>query len=183
MSPDSIAERAVEELNRGLRLSLVPTRKKKELLLSVVQAASLPKEARRAVVAGFKDRTLANMVVQIVGRLPGCRDPEVLTESLATMIFDRVSDAVVRHAGESPRYQVERERNALRDALSANFELYRQDLLSVLTIALQGRRPRLAPRSRASHALNREQRIRSLLEQSLIPVAMSLGHAQAERRR
>jgi hypothetical protein len=144
----------------------------KETLYSLVRAIRLGKEEQRAAIQRFKDRSLARMICHAAQKLPGCDDPQTLIHCSATLIIDRLRDALMRHAGESPRYNALEERMLLSSALSKGLESYRPELISILGASMRGQRIKLAPRPKISLA-SKQLRVKSVLEQSLLPPTVS----------
>jgi sigma54-dependent transcription regulator len=177
MDPDAIAVRAVDELNRGIRRSLVNAQRKGDTLQSLVLAADLGRETMRAAIGRFTDPTLARIVVGAFLKLPGCRDRGTLVDSVTTLIIDRVCDAIVGHAGDSIRYQDAAERQTLRFVLTSKLMSFRRELHSLISNSTAGLPVRLVLRPRATQA-SKKLRLRIVLEQSLLPGPGSPDHAE-----
>jgi hypothetical protein len=179
-APATVAQHAVEELIRSLRSTLALAGRKGQTLESLLSVAALGNEARRAALFCFNDHTLARMVMTAAQKLPGCADRALLVRTVSAMIADRVRDAIVRHSMETSRYQAPSEREALSRELASRLELARQQIGSVIDASLQGLRVKTAPRPRATQA-SKKLRVKTVLEQSLLPSVVSQIHAQRRR--
>jgi hypothetical protein len=176
LNPDVIASRAVDEFNRGIRRSLVDAQRKGDTLQSLVQAVDLGREATRATINRFTDPTLARIVVGAL-KFPECRDRGTLVNSVTTLLIDRVRDAIVGHAGDSPRYQDAAERQALSLALTSKLKDFRRELHSLISNSTAGLPVRLVLRPRTTQA-SKKLRVRTVLEQSLLPGTGMSNHAE-----
>lgn len=177
MDSNVIAGRAVDELNRGIRRSLVNAQRKGDTLQSLVLAADSGREGMRAAINRFADPALARIVINAFLKFPGCRDRVTLVDTVTTLIIDRVCDAIVGHAGNSLRYQDAVERQALRFALTSKLMSYRRDLHSLISNSTAGLPVRLVLRPRTTQASKR-LRVKTVLEQSLLPGTGSPNHAE-----
>jgi hypothetical protein len=177
MDPGVIAYRAVEDLNRGIRRSLFSAQKKRAPLRSLIQEGDLSKENERAAIDRFPDRTLARIVVRAFHKLPGCKNLRTLIDTVTPLVIDQVRDAIMRHAGESVRYRDFGERQALALALSSALGRFRRDLHSLIGASIAGTPVKLMLRPRTTEA-SRKVRIRTVLEQSLVPAPAIAKYAQ-----
>lgn len=177
MDPGVIADRAVEDLNRGIRRSLVSAQRNGDTLRSLIQESELSKENERAAIDRFPDRTLARIVIGAFQKLPGCKDLCTLVNTATPLVIDQVRDAIMRHAGDSVRYQASGERQALALALSSALARFRRDLHSLIGTSVAGLPVKLVLRPRTTEA-SRKLRVRTVLEQSLVPAAVIANHAE-----
>lgn len=177
MDPGVIADRAVEDLNRGIRRSLVSAQQKGDTLRSLIQESELSKENERAAIDRFPDRTLARIVVGAFQKLPGCKDLRTLVDTVTPLVIDQVRDAIMRHAGDSARYRASGERQALALALNSALTRFRRDLHSLIGASVAGLPVKLVLRPRTTEA-SRKLRVRTVLEQSLVPAAVIPNHAE-----
>jgi len=177
MDPGVIADRAVEDLNRGIRRSLFSAQKKGAPLRSLIQECELSKENERAAIDRFPDGTLARIVVRAFQKLPGCKDLRTLIDTVTPLVIDQVRDAIMRHAGESVRYRAPGERQALALALSSALGRFRRNLHSLIGASIAGIPVKLVLRPRTTEA-SRKLRVRTVLEQSLVPAAAIANHAE-----
>lgn len=177
LDADVIAKQAVEDLNRGLRRSLVSAQRKQDTLRSLIQASERSKEDERDAIKRFPDRTLARIVVAAFRKLPGCREPRTLVNTVTSLLLDKVRDAIMGHAGDSARYQAHVERQALGVALETALGRFRPDLHSIIRASLAGFPVKAILRPRTTEA-SRKLRVKTVLEQSLVPVAVLVNHAE-----
>ena len=171
-----VAEHAAEELNRSVRNTLaLAWRKGQTTLESLLRADCLGHTARREAVSCFNDHTLPRMVIS-ARKLPGCDDRATLVRNLASLIIDRVRDQIVRHAIETTRYQALGEREALSRVLTSQLDLVRPGISTAIDQSLRGLRVK-SVLPRASKA-SKQVRVRTVLNQSLLPPVVSQIHAQ-----
>jgi hypothetical protein len=112
-------------------------------------------------------------------KLPGCKEPRCLVDKVTSLVSDQVRDAIIRPAGDTIRYQATAERQALAAALAEGLANFRPQLHSLIADSVAGRPVKLAQRPRANQA-SKQLRVRTVLEQSLLPAA--IVHSHAERR-
>jgi hypothetical protein len=177
MEPDVIAERAVEELNRGLSNTLAAANREGETLESLVRSLGLGNAGTREAIRRFNDPMLARMIVGAARLLPGCDQPHILARNVTTLIIDRVRDALLLQAVGTDRYRAENERQSLSEALADKFELYRPKLSLSISASLQGLPTKRSFRPRVSRAA-KQLRVRAVLDQSLVANVSRQSDAQ-----
>lgn len=175
-APQVVAQHAVEELNRSVRNTLAMAWRKGQTLESLLHADCVGHTARREAVSCFNDHTLPRIVVN-ARKLPGCDDRATLVSSVASLVIDKVRDQIVRHSIETSRYQVLGEREALSKVLMSHLDLVRPQIATAIDQSLRGLRVKSVLRPRASQA-SKQVRVRTVLDQSLLPPVVSQIHAQ-----
>jgi hypothetical protein len=177
-SADAIAMRVIDEMNRGLRSSLVTTFRNGATLLHLLRAAGEDRNALRAVVMSFKDRQLARLFSEAI-KACGSDRPIEVARFAGNLIIDRVHDRALCYAGQCEAYRNETARHELSVALSTRFDRYRPELMAILKDSMRGHPVRRAPR-RSSTRASVQLRVKAVVETSLLPVGS--GHRNAVRR-
>jgi hypothetical protein len=178
-SPAAVAGQLLEEMNRGVRNTLVGTFKKGATLLTLLHAAGESRDALRAVVDSFTDRQLARLVSAAI-KACGSASPTEIARFAGDRILDQVHERALCYAGQCGTYQSERARAELSQALSARFDQYRPELLAILEESMRGQRVQRPPRRSTTRASLRV-RVKDVVETSLLPPGS--GHAAHATRR
>jgi hypothetical protein len=165
--PGTVAETLIQDLERGLRNSLVATFRKGATLLTLLRAASVDRTALRAVVTQFQDRQLARIFAAAIKEF-GPDNPMAATRYAGALIADEIHERTLLYAGQCDAYQTEASRLALSEALSASIERYKPELMLILESSMHGQRVSGPKRPRTTRA-STQVRVKSVVETSLLP--------------
>jgi hypothetical protein len=180
MPVNIVAERAAEELTRGLPNSLVQAFRKGQTLADLLLAAEMGESELRACARKFHDRQLARIVANAI-RVSDPADRMALARRASEMIVDDVHETILKYAAVCDAYLMPGVHGALADALAARFAACRVDLRDVVWRSMRGERVsgRRSPRgTRASSKV----RAAEVAQRSLLPGSVSGDHRAPRRR-
>jgi hypothetical protein len=100
-----------------------------------------------------------------------------LVDSVTTLVIDQVRDAIIRHAGDSVRYQASDERQVFATALASRLASFRRELHSLIGMSMAGLPVKLVLRPRTTQA-SKQLRVRTVLDQSVLPATVIRNHAE-----
>jgi hypothetical protein len=165
-SAEAVAQCFVDDMDRGLRNSLISTFRRGATLLTLLRAAREDPLTLRSVVTSFQDRQLARIARDAI-QVCGHDDPLRVARYAGTLITDQVVERTLLYAGQCDAYSSAASRAALSKTLAASIERYKPDLLATLEISMRGQRVRGPKRQRVTQA-SRELRVKSVIETSLL---------------
>jgi hypothetical protein len=178
-SAEAVAQCFADDMDRGLRSSLIATFRRGETLLTLFRATCQDPIALRAVVRNFQDRQLARIVREAV-KMCGPNDPLTAARYAGNLIGDQIAEQTLLYAGQCDAYSTPAARAALSEALTASIERYKPELMAILETSMRGHRvrgPKRQPVTRASTQL----KAKSVIETSLLPPGV--GQHNVLRRR
>jgi hypothetical protein len=168
---DVVAQCLLDDMDRGLRNSLIATLRRGETLLTLFRAACENPVALRAVVVNFQDRQLACIVKQAI-KVCGPDDPLAVAHYAGNQIVDQVLERALLYAGQCDAYSTADSRDALSKVLANSLERYRPTLMEILETSMNGNRVPAPKRLRATRA-SVQVRVKSVIETSLLAPGMN----------
>jgi hypothetical protein len=174
-----VAQCLADDMDRGLRNSLIATFRKGETLLTLFRATCQDPIALRAVVMNFQDRQLARVVTEAV-KVCGPNDPLVAARYAGTLITDQVLERTLLYAGQCDAYSMATARGALSETLAASIDRYKPELMAILETSMRGHRVRGPKRQQVTRA-STQLKVKSVIETSLLPPGV--GQHNVLRRR
>ena len=178
-SAEAVAQCLADDMDRGLRNSLIATFRKGETLLTLFRATCQYPIALRAVVRNFQDRQLARIVREAV-KVCGPNDPLAAARYAGNLIADQVFEQTLLYAGQCDAYSTPTARAALSETLAVSIERYKPELMAILETSMRGQRVRGPKRQQVTRA-STQLRVKSVIETSLLPPGV--GQHNVLRRR
>ncbi len=178
-SAEAVAQCFADDMDRGLRNSLIATFRKGETLLTLFRATCQDPIALRAVVRNFQDRQLARIVKEAV-KVCGPNDPLAAARYAGNLIGDQVVEQTLLYAGQCDAYSTSTSRTALSETLTASIERYKPELMAILETSMRGHRVRGPKRQQVTRA-STQLKVKSVIETSLLPPGV--GQHNVMRRR